>query len=158
MLFGSLFLGACSSSGDTGTTSSGITGDASPGAEACGPDFTSGKALRFSAGMNETSADGMFKVAIDSDPPVPTLGDHSTWKLMVTDGAGNPVAAGTKVKVTCVMTHTGFSHGCPAPISVKEMGNGVYSATPVIFNMQGNWVVDIDVGPSGDVPFPLCIE
>ena len=108
----------------------------------------------FSKGMS--SSNQGLTVAIDSDPPVPTLGDESTWKLTITDSNGAPIAAGTKVTVKGLMTHSGFSHPS-APIGVKELGNGVYEASPVIFNMQGHWHFDFGIGTS-DVPIELCVE
>ena len=119
---------------------------------ACASDAT---AVPFSPGMHESS--GGTTVAIDSAPPVPTIGDQSTWTLKITDSSGAPAPAGTKVSVACIMTHPGFSHGCPAMIAVKELGAGVYEAAPVIFNMAGHWQVGISVG-STVVPFELCIE
>jgi hypothetical protein len=103
-----------------------------------------------------SSSNPGLTVSIVSDPSIPTLGDHSTWTLTITDANG-PVAAGTKVSVKCTMTHSGFSHGCPANIGVKELGNGVYEASPVIFNMQGHWHIDFGVG-SSYVPIELCVE
>jgi len=109
----------------------------------------------FSLGM--TSSYKGLTVAIESDPPVPSPGDHSKWRLTITDANG-PVATGTTVSVECAMTHSGIpSHGCPATIGVKELGNGLYEASPVIFNMQGHWRVDFRVGTSY-VPIELCVE
>jgi hypothetical protein len=106
--------------------------------------------------VNMTGSKDGLTVTINSDPPVPTLGDHSTWNLKIMDPNG-PIAPGTKVSVTCSMTHSGFSHGCPATIKVKELGNGVYEASPVIFNMQGHWHIDFGIG-SAYVPIELCVE
>ncbi len=161
VVLGAGLVWACGSGkGGTGTVSTALEGGA--GQDVCASEFASSPptAMQFSAGVSSTSPDGSAKVAIDSTPAVPSLGDHSTWKLTVTDATGSPVPAGTKVKVVCVMTHSGFSHGCPATISVKEMGGGVYEASPVIFNMQGHWHIDIgvDLATTEDVPFEFCIE
>lgn len=128
----------------------------------CEPEFASKSAMPFSVGMKATSKEDpmlpTMSVAIDSTPPVPVVSDHATWNLTVTDATGAPVAAGTKVGVKCLMSHSNIpSHGCPATIGVKEMGNGVYKAYPVIFNMAGHWTVTVTVD-STPVPFELCIE
>jgi len=109
----------------------------------------------FSFDMSQTSAKGT-KVMIESDPPVPTKDDLSTWTLKISDASGAPVV-GKTVLVTCAMSHAGgFSHGCP-PVSVREVGGGTYVAEPVDFNMIGHWSVDVQVG--GEVvTFQLCIE
>jgi len=110
----------------------------------------------FSLGMDATNQG--LTVSIESEPPEPSPGDHSVWRLTVTDASGVPVPAGTKVSVKCMMTHSAVkSHGCPATIHVKELENGVYEASPVIFNMQGHWHVDFDIGTSF-VPIELCVE
>jgi hypothetical protein len=124
----------------------------------CEMDFAKKTAEPFTAGMKATATDGSVTVALESSPPVPTLGDHSTWTLTVTDASGAPVAAGTKVSMQCLMTHTTIpSHGCPATIKVKEMGNGVYEASPVIFNMPGHWEVSATVDATV-ATFELCVE
>ena len=124
----------------------------------CDMEFASKSATPFSVGMNASSMDGTMNVAIDSTPAVPIVSDHSTWNLTVTDMSGAPVPAGTKVGVKCLMSHTNIpSHGCPANITVREMGDGVYQAKPVIFNMPGHWTVTVTVD-STPVPFELCIE
>jgi hypothetical protein len=110
----------------------------------------------FSLGMDATNQG--LTVSIESDPPEPSPGDHSVWRLTVTNESGAPVPAGTNVSVKCLMTHLGTpAHGCPAPIHVKELGNGLYEASPVIFNMQGHWHVEFGVDTS-HVPIELCVE
>lgn len=142
------------SSGSSNPSSSVGTTDVQQNEDICSSD----KTAQDWAGL-KSSASG-YSVAIASDPAIPTLGDRTTtWTLTVTDAMGQPVPAGTTVKVSCLMTHTGNipSHGCPAAIKVTEMGGGVYTATPVIFNMQGHWHIDVDVD-SADVGFELCVE
>ena len=148
-------LGGCSSDGGDSDPAhvSQPAGSGSGGATQADTCAADDNYTPFSLGM-KASKDGLT-VAIESDPPVPTLGDHSTWKLTITDADG-PVAD-AKVSVKCTMTHSGFSHGCPAAIGVKELGNGVYEASPVIFNMQGHWHVDFGID-SGFVPIELCVE
>jgi hypothetical protein len=109
------------------------------------------------AGLSAT--DGTYKVAIQSDPPVPMLGDSDTsWTLNITDGAGNPIPDGTKVSVLCTMTHVSSSHGCAVTPQTKQMAVGVYEAKPIIFNMAGHWQMDISVGPTADVKLGVCLE
>lgn len=133
--------------------SGGGSGGAAVQADVCASDddYTA-----FSRGMVATNQG--LTVSIESEPPEPSPGDHSVWRLTVTDESGAPVPAGTKVSVKCMMTHlTQKSHGCAATIQVKELENGVYEASPVIFNMQGHWHVDFGVGTSF-VPIELCVE
>jgi YtkA-like len=150
----SALVAACSSSGNKSAE-----GDPNvdSGGQFCDTQFMTSAAMKFSAGMTVTSKDGGYKVALTSDPPSPVPGDHANWTLSVTDASNNPVAMGTVVKVACAMQHAGYSHGCPAPITVTDMNNGTYAASPVIFNMPGSWLVQVSVGPTDYATFPLCI-
>src|SRR5438477_515813 len=103
----SMAAGACSSGDGSSGTGTGMQAlDGGGGGDVCSSD---NMAMDFHANVSAKSKDGSAMAAINSDPAVPMLGDHSTWTLKVTDGSGNPVAAGTKVQVKCVMTHTGFT-------------------------------------------------
>jgi hypothetical protein len=97
-------------------------------------------------------------VVVTSDPPGTTIGARSTWTLFVQDGSGNPITSGTTVSIACTMLHATFAHGCPASIAVTELGGGRYTAAPVVFNMQGDWVVDIGVGADIEVTAHVCAE
>ena len=147
--------GSDSKKGPVGSAEAGIANQ-----DVCQQQFEdpSSGVTPFHADLMETSSDNMYKVALTSDPPSPGVGDSSTWTLKITDASGNPAPAGTTVKVVCTMTHVGFSHGCASPIKVTEKGGGVYEATPVIFNMQGNWAVDITIGNGSDAQYKLCLQ
>lgn len=125
-------------------------------ATGCAADET---AEPFTLGMHEDGKNGV-RVSINSDPPVPTLGDHSRWMLAVTDSTSSQaVPDDTQVSLRCVMTHTNIpSHGCPVTPSVTNKGSGMYEAYPVIFNMAGHWEVDVKAGTLDTVTFQLCIE
>src|SRR5215831_1957874 len=112
-----LLAGGCGGNGNTdvgmgGNPASGTGGQSS----ICSQDKT---AMPFSDGMHQTTGD--VTVAISPNPPLPTLGDHSTWTLTVTDSSNMPLT-GKDVSVVCKMTHSTYAHGCPANISVKEIG------------------------------------
>jgi hypothetical protein len=148
----SMFVVGCSQGIEKGENGGGSGGEFDGGVQkhVCASDDAY---TPFSSGM--TSSYKGLTVAIESEPAVPSPGDHSTWKLTITDEKG-PIAAGTKISVTCSMTHSSFSHPCPT-VGVKDLGNGVYEASPVIFNMQGHWHVNFGVG-AGYVPIELCVE
>lgn len=150
-LFSALLLAAC---GNTGKKPDDTVDSAAP------PDPCSRDTMAMPwAGLHSSS--GNYTVAIQSDPAIPMLGDKdTTWTLTVTDSNGNPPPSGTTVGVKCTMLHVGTpSHGCAADIKVTSTGTGtgVYTARPVIFNMQGHWHVDVKVDRD-DVPFELCLE
>jgi hypothetical protein len=96
-----------------------------------------------------------ISVAIHSTPANPQLGDHQTWDMVIRAANGQVIPASTQVTVECLMNHEGFSHGCPANISVTRTGDA-YVAEPVIFNMQGAWVMTVHVGELDTVSFDVC--
>ena len=149
----SMFVAGC------GEKSAPATGGDPAGSDEPRGCATDTEAQPFSQGMSQIGKNG-FKVAIESDPPVPTLGDRSRWRLTLTDAtSGEPVADGTTVAVDCVMTHSDIpSHGCPTRPRVQDTGPGLYEAYPVIFNMTGHWQVNVQIGALDSVRFELCVE
>jgi hypothetical protein len=147
-----VLVGGCGGSSGANGAAGSDSGLTSAG---CASDKT---AQPFTVGMHQAAVSGVT-VAIEANPPVPTLNEQNTWKLTVTDKSGAPVPSGTLVSMICKMTHaSGAGHGCTSTIQVKEMAEGVYEAKPIVFNMQGHWVVTFQVGGTDEVPFQLCVE
>jgi len=149
---------ACGNSNNNGSGSASLAVDS--GTIFCDSQYkaTPPQAIPWSAAMPAQSTDGAVKIQAASNPPMPQPGDQSQWTLTITQN-GSPVPAGTAVKFQCLMTHPGYTHGCPLPITVTEMGGGVYMAKPVVFNMPGHWVIQVTVGQAQtQVQFPICVS
>src|SRR4051812_45805410 len=108
----SMLIAGCGEEGMPSMSSGGSGGGGQADVCASDDDYTP-----FSLGMAATNQG--LTVSIESEPPEPSPGDHSVWKLTVTDASGAPVPAGTKAAVSCMMTHYAANgHGCPATIHV----------------------------------------
>jgi hypothetical protein len=115
----------------------------------------SGATLTFGAPAYSSNA---MSVVIDSASRTTHIGDLNEWTLDVADAMGAPVTTGTKVTVDCTMLHAQFAHGCPAHIDVNEVAPGTYDASPIVFNMQGGWLVDIWIGGTTEVTVHVCAD
>ncbi|MGM0578703.1 MAG: FixH family protein [Myxococcota bacterium] len=80
-----------------------------------------------------------------TDPPV-TVGQNVV-RVTVLDAAGEPVEGATVV-VDPQMPSMG--HGSTETPVVQDMGDGVYEASPVTFQMPGPWVVYVDAVKGDD--------
>jgi len=103
-------------------------------------------ALSFALGLASACADdpepddhGTLTVAATVDPDPPTAG-QTTLTITVTDAAGAPVTGATVVVDPQMPSH---GHGSTETPVVSEVGDGVYTAFPVTFQMPGPWEVTI---------------
>jgi hypothetical protein len=143
--------------GNDSSPGSGPSGEI-PQQDVCANSFASHAADPFTDPMTATGKAGVT-VSLESNPPMPALGDrHTTFKMTITDASGNPVPDGTTVAAKCTMTHSSYSHGCAVTPVVKELGGGVYQASPVIFNMQGIWAFTVTVGSLDVVNYSFCLQ
>lgn len=90
-------------------------------------------------------------------PQMPMVNDLQTWSMAITLPNGDPVPEGTSISVECKMIHAGFSHGCPSTIQVTRSGD-VFTASPVIFSMQGDWQLIVRIGDLDTVTFGFCAQ
>jgi hypothetical protein len=96
-------------------------------------------------------------MSLESTPQTPMVGDNQTWTISFILPSGQPVPQGTSVSVMCKMIHLGFTHGCPADIGVTRSGD-TFTATPVNFNMQGDWTLTVTVGDLDTISFGICAQ
>lgn len=84
--------------------------------------------------------DGAFIVAAAWNPDPPAVGQN-TLTLTVTDASGAAVTGATVVVDPQMPTH---GHGSSEDPVITEVGAGVYTATPVTFQMPGAWEITVD--------------
>ena len=99
-------------------------------------------------GITKASDAGAFTVALTSDPSPPIKGVN-TWTLMITDGGGAGVEAGTVTVTPWMPAH---DHGSNSVAEVTVDGGGQYTVTPVDLHMAGVWdtTITIDDGMAMD--------
>lgn len=110
----------------------------------------------FSAGMSKTGRAGITVQLVGSEPAPPGRFDN-TWTLFLEDGSG-PLE-GAAIEVIPFMPEHG--HGTSRTAVVEELGEGVYEADPVNFNMLGVWdtTIEVEAGDVSDsVSFLFCID
>jgi hypothetical protein len=113
----------------------------------------------FQAGMEKTSTNKQYRVALVQGSPAPPKRDENTWTIKIMDAAGNPVSKASLVVKPSMPDH---SHA-PVPATVSAMSDvGMYEITKLNLFMPGFWQVDIaitnDQGQSDNVDFGFCIE
>jgi len=91
------------------------------------------------------------------DSAAPTTGQNH---LLITllDDAGAGVEGAT---LTVVPTMPMMGHGSTETPAVSELGDGVYDAFPVTFQMPGQWKIEIDAelgGLSADLDFDVTVQ
>lgn len=148
------FLCACSSDESTSSpaTPPATTVDA---AVTCTNDP---RVTAFVANVSATSRTGSFKVAIASADPAPPVRGDNTWRLVVTNADGSPLAEGATISLSGEMPDHG--HRSPSSPTVTKEGDGSYTVSPIDLFMPGVWdvLVTIRSGASEDVAaFAFCI-
>ena len=93
------------------------------------------------------SAQGLYRVAFETDPAGSPVNRHHTWAFDLRDGDGDPVT-GAQVSVEGDMPAHG--HGLPTRPVVREVGDGAYLIEGMKFQMGGHWFVELRIeGPDG---------
>jgi hypothetical protein len=96
-------------------------------------------------------------MSLASMPAMPMVDEHQTWTMSIRLPGGQPVPEGTPVTIECKMIHTTYTHGCTGIIEVARSGD-VFTASPVIFNMQGDWQLVVTIGDLDTVTFGVCAQ
>jgi hypothetical protein len=102
------------------------------------------------AGLEKTGRDGLLKVRLlQASPPGPAKGSN-TWKIQVTDMAGNPVR-GAKFDWTRSPWMPCHEHGTSVtPVAAETGADGSYAIDPLYFLMPGIWTTTFNVtSPAG---------
>jgi hypothetical protein len=93
------------------------------------------------------SAQGLYRVAFETDPAGSPVNRLHTWAFALRDGDGDPVS-GAQVSVDGDMPAHG--HGLPTRPLVREVGDGAYVIEGMKFQMGGRWFVELRIdGPDG---------
>ena len=92
-------------------------------------------------GMDRPTVDGLYEVALYSDPK-PTQGEIHELQLSITDRDG---AALTNARVTVDVHMPDHGHGSDREPSVEETPGGVYAVGNVSLYMMGIWQIDITI-------------
>jgi hypothetical protein len=118
------------------------------------------------AGIVKTGS-ANYTIAINDSLPAPPAKGDNVWTIEIRDSAGATMT-GLNVSTTSYMPDHG--HGSPIVPDVTEVGDGVYTMSPVNLFMPGYWEVTVtatDPGatdsPDDDVDldstmFKFCIE
>lgn len=102
---------------------------------------------------------GGFGATLESLEPTLVKKGPNTWKVGLTDAAGNALP-GASVKAMPFMPDHG--HGTSAKVSVQDLGDGSYVLTPVYLYMAGYWEITLTVVPAdrqsdATLMFPVCV-
>ncbi len=93
--------------------------------------------------LTKLSQKGLFRVALDPEPDVLTVGPIHNWTVTVTLPNGEPVT-GARFAIDGGMP--AHHHGLPTrPQVTAELGEGRYRIEGVKFSMGGLWVLKIAV-------------
>lgn len=97
-----------------------------------------GTAPACDSGDADPAPSGDLEVSATFAAPVAT--GQNTLTVTVTEDDGTPVTGAT---VTVDRQMPSHGHGSSETSVVTELGDGIYEATPVTFQMPGPWVVHV---------------
>lgn len=111
----------------------------------------SGSACSSSAGDADAAgvvATESFVVDYETNPSPPRVGENSL-DLRIEDKAGDSV---TGAEITVVAWMAGHGHGSESTPETKDLGQGRYRISDLVFQMPGDWSLDIqiDVGAESE--------
>jgi hypothetical protein len=93
--------------------------------------------------LTKLSQKGLFRIALDPEPELLTVGPIHNWTVTVTSPDGTPVT-GARFAIDGGMP--AHHHGLPtSPQVTDELGEGRYRIEGVKFSMGGLWVLKITV-------------
>lgn len=141
-----------------GTSDSGAT----PAADAGASDATftcdqDPRVAAYAAGMGVASDSGALHVTLIAADPAPPVKGPNTWKVRLTDAAGQPVS-GASVDVKPFMPDHG--HGSSTKPTVTPGADGAYDVTGLVLFMPGVWRVTFAVtgaSPADAASFFFCV-
>ncbi len=89
-----------------------------------------------------TTTDPAYTIAMTMAPETPTINNANVMTITVTDKDGKAVTGAT---VTVDPQMPAHGHGSSKEPKYKELGDGKYEASPVWFQMKGEWEVTVTV-------------
>ncbi len=116
-----------------------------------------------STGTSDTSDTSVAEVvsaltiSAQFDSAAPKTGQNHLL-ITVLDGAGGGVEGAT---LTVVPTMPMMGHGSTETPVISELGDGVYDAFPVTFQMPGMWKIEIDAelgDVNADLDFDVTVQ
>jgi hypothetical protein len=99
----------------------------------------------YAPGLSVTSTSGTRKFVLLSSDPAPPARGTDTWKLRITDAAGNN-QPGLSASVLPFMPDHG--HGTSVNATVTAESDGTYTVAPLYFFMPGVWQITFSVPPN----------
>jgi hypothetical protein len=137
------------------TSSDGSSNGATPG-EDSGATVTCQNDPRvdtYVANFTKASPSGQMKVSLMASDPAPPEKGTNTWKVKITDGAGDPVS-NAPITVSTFMPDHG--HTSSVKPSAAAGPDGTYDLSNLYFFMPGVWRVTIANGAES-VEFFFCV-
>ena len=86
--------------------------------------------------VERKSEEGNFVIRVQTEPPLPFVGNNVVTLTIVDSRDGKPVE-GAMIEATPWMTMHG--HGSSKKTRVREKGKGIYVVEDVFFTMAGDW-------------------
>lgn len=94
-------------------------------------------------------ASGLSARIDDASPQIPDRTSNNTWKIAVTDAAGQPATQAT-ISWACAFMEV-HGHGSN-PAAVNDLGGGVFEISKQNLSMYGPWAVRLWVDATGAEP------
>lgn len=110
----------------------------------------------FAANISKTSPPGTAKITIVSSDPAPPAKGNNSWKLRVTNEAGEPIS---NAALTLKLFMPDHGHGTSVKPVVTPEPDGIYDVTPLDLFMAGVWRITVSTTAAAEdaVDFFFCI-
>ncbi len=114
------------------------------------------RAENYSANLEKTGTAGVFNFRLVESTPAPPAKGNNTWRMQLSDLAGNPVSGATLSVRTLMPDH---GHASPVAATVTPTTDG-YQVAPLYLFMSGLWQVTISAkagAQSDSAAFTFCV-